>query len=147
MLVVAAVGMHMVAACAALGARAPPAAVPAEQYHFAVQKGMDSPKHDIVHVGDEYCPKNAPKGGPVCNIDALKMRCLYMPGCVGFNTDGWLKSNTDGPVGGQPCDLYTKVAGKPSALHFLRIPKWDAENEDLRNSVLDFFGHKNRLRM
>lgn len=107
--------------------------VPAEQYHFTVQQKMDVTGHDIVHVGAEYCPPNAPKGGPVCNVDALKMRCLYMPGCVGFNTDGWLKNSTANPVSGQPCDFYTKVPGRPSAFHFLKIDHWDAENEDLRN--------------
>ena len=125
--------MALSSAAAAFPPVPPGPAVPAEQYHFTVLKGHDAPNKDIVHVGAEFCPKSAPKGGPMCNIDALKMRCLYMPGCVGFNTDGWLKNSTDSPVGGEPCDLYTKVAGKPSALHFLHIPKWDAENEDLIN--------------
>ena len=65
----------------------------------------------------------------------MKLLCLNTPGCKGFNTDGWLKNDTGGAIGNQPCDLYTKIAGPaPDGFHFFKITSYDANMEDLRQT-------------
>jgi hypothetical protein len=119
-------------AVAATAAAAPPAPAPAEAFHFVVQKSTDTTLgNDLRHVKntDALCRSQAK--GHVCNVDALKMACLYDPKCAGFNTDGWLKTATGKVRTGAITDLYVKTVGKPDRIHYLKIEKWDADDEDL----------------
>ena len=118
-------------AAAARAAAAPPPA-PAESFHFMVQKGTDTELgNDLRHVKNTQAFCRSQAKGHVCNIDALKMACLYEPKCAGFNTDGWLKTATGKVRTGAITDLYVKAPGKPDKIHYLKIEKWDADNEDL----------------
>lgn len=37
--------------------------------------------------------------GPPCNVTSLEMGCRNVPGCAGFNTDGWLKGCVNASCG------------------------------------------------
>jgi len=41
------------------------------------------------------------------DIEQLKILCAMDPGCMGFNSNGWMKYNVNGTVT-SPADLYTK---------------------------------------
>lgn len=97
----------LAAAALCLSAAAIPmssAAAPApsgDQWHYEVFSGTDAPYEDI-------------KNGMTKDIPTLEQMCTALPACKGFNTNGWLKNDTDPSVRKpEACDLYVKVPGPP----------------------------------
>ena len=72
-----------------------------KEYIFA--KDHDAPGNDIKRVGDCGMGHTNP-----CDKDVLMKACDETPGCVGFNMNGYLKSNTDtlSPSGRLGCRLF-----------------------------------------
>lgn len=105
----------------AQGPVAPPKAA-SELSHFALQPKTNVPESsNLRRAGPLACV-----GSGGCNIDMLKVECLNTPGCAAFSSDGWLKNSTAGATSGRTVDLYARQAGRPTQLHYLRIPGYDA---------------------
>ncbi|KAK8830825.1 hypothetical protein WA577_003530, partial [Blastocystis sp. JDR] len=68
---------------------------------FLVAKDTDSPGSDLGRVGD--CGEGHPKK---CDPQELIKLCEQTPDCVGFNMNGYLKSNTDTKTPCPGIDLY-----------------------------------------
>jgi hypothetical protein len=97
------------------------------------KRGYHHPTRTHTLTCNYFLTTHHPRPHQDCNIDVLKMLCLYDPECGGFNSDGWLKNSTKTTVHQSQCNLYIKTAGAPASLHYLRIGKWDADFEDLPN--------------
>ena len=94
------------------------------RYHFRLTPSVSLPFDcNLRRAGAPAC--DAHTGS--CNTDLLKVLCLNTPACTAFSSTGWLKNCTV-PSTPQPgsSDLYSKIPGRPTAVHYLRVPGWDA---------------------
>ena len=114
---------HIPAGCGRGCLRTDSACTTPRRYHFGVAKGVALPPNcDLHHAGAPACSASS----LVCNEDLLKSICLNTPACTAFSSTGWLKNCTV-PSTPRPgsLDLYTKLPGRPTTMHYLRVPGWD----------------------
>ena len=75
---------------------------------FSVKEGVD-----IVGDGTYYDTSPSPDCGlyyglAACNTTALEAACVATPGCAGFNTNGWLKRQSDQFVATEKTDAFVR---------------------------------------
>lgn len=94
------------------------------RYHFSFTQAVSLPLGcDLRHAGVPACGAGTVES---CNTDLLKVLCLNTPACTAFSSSGWLKNCTvpSVPTPGL-LDIFTKLPGRPTTMHYLRVPGWD----------------------